>query len=141
MALKVLSVNDKFDNKKLLFFLEHEFPNIPKSIFYKALRKKDIRVNDVKISENIILHEGDEIKLYILDKYLVPSFDIVYEDENIFVINKPKGIEVTGNNSLTDILNQNGYNVFPCHRIDRNTRGLVIFAKSRKCTWNFAWEV
>lgn len=107
MVLKTLIVNDKFSNKKLLNFLGHEFPDVPKSIFYKALRKKDIRVNDLKISENIILHSGDEVKLYILDKYLVASyksFDIVYEDENILVINKEKGIEVTGINSLSEML-------------------------------------
>lgn len=105
--MKVLIVNDKFDNKKLLSFFNHEFPNVPKSIFYKALRKKDIRVNDVKISENVILHSGDEVKLYVLDKYLIPSYqtlEIVYEDENILVINKEKGIEVTGENSLSDTL-------------------------------------
>lgn len=108
--MKTLIVNDKFDDKKLLRLFEHEFPNVPKSIFYKALRKKDIRINDVKISENIVLHSGDEIKLYILDKYLEPSnksFDIVYEDENILVINKEKGIEVTGKDSLSRMLSLN----------------------------------
>lgn len=105
------------------------------NVFYKALRKKDIRVNNVKISQNIIVHYGDEIKVYITDNYLKtsPSFDIVYEDSNILVINKPKGIEVTGENSLTFSL-QTKYNsatIMPCHRLDRNTAGIIIFAKSK----------
>lgn len=96
--MRNLIVNNKFNEKKLSAFLFESFPCLTQNIFYKALRKKDIRINDIKISENIIVHEGDNIKLYILDKYLFNddfSLDIVYEDENILVINKPKGIEVT----------------------------------------------
>lgn len=104
------------------------------TIFYKALRKKDIRINDIKVSANVTLHTGDEVKVYIPDNNLevLPKLDIIYEDDNILVINKSKGIEVTGENSLTSIL-QNQYkmlNIMPCHRLDRNTEGLVIFAKS-----------
>lgn len=131
--MKSLIVNNKFDNKNLLFLLMHEFQSVPKSVFYKALRKKDIRLNNIKISEDVIVHEGDEIKLYILDKYFSPShslINIVYEDDNILILNKPKGIEVTGENSLTAILTLQGYSIFPCHRLDRNTEGLIIFAKS-----------
>lgn len=97
---------------------------MPKSVFYKALRKKDIRINDVKVSENVILNEGDEIKVYISDEFLIPKLpeiNAIYEDENILVVFKPKGIEVTGENSLNTIL---GNNVFPCHRLDRNTNRL-----------------
>lgn len=134
--MKILKVGYKFDNKKLLTFLSYEFPKIPKSIFYKTLRKKDIRINEIKISENVLLHEGDTIKLYIADKYFeepILEIDIVYEDNNLLVVFKPKGIEVTGKNSLTSFLagSHNNFEVFPCHRLDRNTEGLVIFAKSK----------
>ena len=57
----------------------------------------------------------------------------MYEDENIIIVNKPKNIEVTGDNSLTSILtNIYGFNVMPCHRLDRNTSGLTIFAKNEE---------
>lgn len=131
--MKSLIINNKFDNKNLLFVLMHEFQTVPKSVFYKALRKKDIRVNNIKVSEDVIVYKGDEIKLYILDKYFFPTSSLInisYEDDNILVLDKPKGIEVTGENSLTAILKLQGYNIFPCHRLDRNTEGLVIFAKS-----------
>ncbi len=132
--MRVLIVNYKFDNKKLMSFLFDGFPNVSGSVFYKALRKKDIRINNIKVSENVIIHEGDEIKLYIADNYLdiLPSFNVIYEDDNILVVNKPKGLEVTGENSLTLAL-QNKYQnnkIMPCHRLDRNTTGIVIFAKS-----------
>ncbi len=123
--MKILIVNNKFNNKKLLTFLKHEFPSTSDSTFYKALRKKDIRINDIKVSENAIVHEGDEIKVYISDTHLEQKIElkIVYEDKNILVINKPKEIEVTGENSLTSFVQAYFSNnqILPCHRLDRNT--------------------
>jgi len=134
--MKVVIVSKKFDNKKLITFLEAEFPFASSSTFYKALRKKDIRINNVRISENVVIHENDEIRLYIIDSLLFPNhFDIpcIYEDKNILVVNKPKGIEVNnGQASLASIL-QDKYSskfIMPCHRLDRNTSGLVLFAKN-----------
>lgn len=96
--MRSLIVDKKFNNKKIGTFLMDSFPCLTQNTFFKALRKKDIRVNDVKISENVTVYDGDKITLYILDKYLFEediSLDIVYEDKNILVINKPKNIEVT----------------------------------------------
>lgn len=134
--MRTIIVNKKFNNKKLISYLEAEFPFANSSTFYKALRKKDIRINDIKVSENAVIHEGDEIKLYILDSFIFPtSFDIpcIYEDENILVVYKPKGLEVdNAQNSLTSILQTKYSNkhIMPCHRLDRNTIGLVLFAKN-----------
>lgn len=123
--MKTLVVNDKFNSKKLLAFLNYEFPSVSESIFYKALRKKDIRINDIKISENVTIYEDDEIKLYIADEFLTPNINlnIIYEDENILAVNKPKAVEVTGENSLTSIIQTKFDNnqILPCHRLDRNT--------------------
>jgi len=133
--MRILFVNNKFHNKKVISFLENEFPMASKNSFYKTLRKKDIRVNDVKISDNVSVCEGDKVSIYISDNLLFPnniSFDIVYEDDNILIVNKPKGIEVTGESSLSSLIQSNFNNpdLMPCHRLDRNTSGLVIFAKS-----------
>lgn len=132
--MKTLIVENKFNNKKLIAYLTHLFPNVSQNTFYKALRKKDIRINDIKVTENTTLHAGDELKIYIPDKYLFNfNPNIVYEDDNILIINKEKGIEVTGSNSLTDFLCSffNNNNIMPCHRLDRNTEGIVVFAKNK----------
>ncbi len=136
--MRKLVVNKKYDNKKLNNFILDCFPSLNKNVLYKALRKKDIRVNEKKVSENIVIYENDEISIYIADELLLGKFNIetVYEDENILVVNKPAGISVTENNSnsktLTSILkHQFGNNIQPCHRIDRNTKGLVLFAKNK----------
>lgn len=144
--MKKIIVTEKYNNKKLNNFLLDSFPDMNKSTLYKALRKKDIRINDVKISEDTLLHSGDEITLYILDQNLfktakASNLKIIYEDDNILVVNKPNGIEVINFNlsdqkntiSLTDIVKEKyGNEIEPCHRIDRNTKGLVLFAKNKK---------
>ena len=74
----------------------------------KTLRKKDIKVNGLRIKENITVSINDEILVYISDDLLTSniSIDIFFEDDNILVINKPYNIEVTGNNSLTTYVHQ-----------------------------------
>lgn len=131
--MKELIVNKKYDGKKLNSFLLDCFEGLSLNVLYKAIRKKDIRINDVKIHENVILHEGDQIKVFIPDEQLLKNkpIDIIYEDEHICIVNKPVGIEVVGNgkNTLTYILSQTNSFIKPCHRLDRNTTGLVLFAK------------
>lgn len=135
--MKELVIEEKYDGKKLNTYLLGMFPNLSQNTLQKALRQKDIRVNGIRTSQNIVLHVGDALKVFICDELLLGAstfnLDIVYEDDNIIVINKPANIEVVGENSLTSHL-EKYINVFvkPCHRIDRNTTGLVLFAKSEE---------
>ena len=135
--MRSLVVDEKFNNKKLSVFLQANFNALSLNTFYKALRKKDILVNSIRVKENVSLHTGDNITIYITDNYLFDNIkiDIVYEDDNILAVNKPSGIEVVSNKleseTLTSVLQkQLGFNVMPCHRLDRNTSGIVLFAKN-----------
>lgn len=121
--MKTLVVNEKQNNKKVDRVILESFPNLSQNTLYKALRKKDIRVNDKRILENIVVYTGDIIKVFICDELLEnkPNIPIVYEDDNILVVNKPVNLEVTGKNSLTSCLEKNYSFIKPCHRLDRNT--------------------
>lgn len=136
--MKEIVVNKKYDGKKLNSFLLDNFDGLKLNTLYKALRKRDVRVNDTKVSDNVILHSGDVIKVFIPDEQLFKdksfNIDIIYEDDNIVVVNKPAEIEVVGENSLTTELCKyyNSTSIFPCHRLDRNTTGLVLFAKNEE---------
>lgn len=133
--MKVVEVKEKQNNKKLDKVLLGCFPSLKQNTFYKALRKKDIRVNDVRVSENVVVHTGDKIKVFICDELLEnsPVFSVVYEDDFILVVNKPVQLEVTGSEySLTSLLEKQYPFIKPCHRIDRNTTGLVLFAKTQE---------
>jgi len=129
--MKKFIVNEKYNNKKLSSFFMSSFNDVPSSVFYKLLRKKDIRVNGNRVHENIIIHTGDEVQVFLPDKSAERTFPVVYEDDNILIINKPIGISVTDeDDSLTSSLKSNYTYIEPCHRLDRNTSGLVLFAKN-----------
>lgn len=134
--MKKLVVGKNYDGKKLNKFLLSNISGLTEGLFYKTLKKKDIKINGKRINSNVTVNEGDEVLVYILDEVLNPkiSLNIIYEDENILVVNKPYNLEVTGENSLTKIIQEQfkNKNILPCHRIDRNTQGLVLFAKNDK---------
>lgn len=136
--MKKIIVNKKYDGKKLNKFLLDNVPNLTYSLFCNTLRKKDIKINGKRVNKDISVFEGDEVLIYITDSLLDSKVSInlntIFEDDNILIINKPSNIEVTGENSLTSVVHKkySDYNFkpMPCHRLDRNTTGLVLFAKN-----------
>ena len=139
--MRKIKVTEKYDGKKLVNFILDNFKSLKQNVLYKALRKKDIRVNDIKINENVTIHSGDIITIYIVDNLLLgeeKQIDIIYEDNNILVVNKPIGMVITDDEksttNLTKILQDkyNDKNIKPCHRLDLNTSGLVIYAKNKE---------
>ena len=78
--MRKLVVDEKYNNKKLNALLQDKFNGLSNSSFDKALRKKDIIVNDVRVKENILLHTNDLVTIYITDEYLFKKidFDIIY---------------------------------------------------------------
>lgn len=126
----------------------------PSSLIYKSFRKKDVKINGKWIKEEYILQEGDILSIYIKEdfnlKKKIPhaklEAQIVYEDENIIIFNKPKGLLCQPDKkhpagTLSDMLksylfesgkynpeNENSFSPALCNRIDTNTEGLVIGA-------------
>lgn len=136
--MEKIIVNKKYNNKKIENCILDNLPYLSSNTFYKLLRKKDIKVNGKRINENIMLKMNDIIEIYVpsnLQKKF-NTIDIIYEDENILIINKPINIEVTGKVSLTTKVHNNypnnQFKPMPCHRLDRNTTGLVLFAKNEE---------
>lgn len=134
--MRDLKVIKKYDGYNLISFLQAHFDGLSSTTIYKALRKKDVLVNGKRIKENVKVFENDNITVYITDEHLFKAFQIkkIFEDDNILVVYKPEGIEVVSNNSnsLTDILSKDYQYIAPCHRLDRNTKGLVLFAKNEE---------
>ena len=140
VIMKKLIVNEKYHEKKLNKFLLDNLDGLSYSLFCNTLRKKDIKINGKRVNKDVILYKGDEVLVYIADSLLEQKnsidLNIIFEDENILFINKPINLEVTGNNSLTTLVHKKYENFdfkpMPCHRIDRNTTGIVLFAKNEK---------
>lgn len=95
----------------------------------KLIRSKDIKINGVRVGKDIAIGVGDEVEIF----YPETVVDVIFENDDIVVVNKPRGIETVSETQedLLKILNkQLGKSLFAVHRLDRNTQGLVIFAKN-----------
>ncbi len=152
----VITHNDK--NQRVDKFVKKYLKNAPLSFIYKTFRKKDIKVNGKWVKENYILNENDVLRIYISDEKIAEflsdsfenikyNFEIIYEDQNILIINKDRGILIHGDNNekkytlsnevLSYLIDKGEYSPrndnfipSPIHRLDRNTSGLIIFAKN-----------
>ncbi len=95
-------------------------------VFRTLLKKGDIRVNGVKVKENVKVNEGDEVSYYTTAaQESAPSHTVVYEDENVLIADKFSG--VTSEGLFYELAPYR-----PAHRLDRNTCGLIAFAKTEK---------
>ena len=128
------TVAEKYNNLKIGKLLSILYPQISYSTFCKLLRKKDIKINGKRISENINIFANDIIEVYFKEQE--EKLSILYEDNNIIAVNKPQGMEVlkSTTTSLLDLVQKylKSDIVYPCHRLDRNTGGIVLFAKSNE---------
>lgn len=92
------------------------------------LRSRDIKVNGVRTGRDMTLYAGDEVTYYTTPKQeSLKSHNVIYEDENVLVADKYDGVETAG--LLSELKEKGEY--FAVHRLDRNTKGLIIFAKNR----------
>lgn len=141
-------------------FISKAVPSLPQSLMYKYLRTKRIKLNGKKAEISTRLKEGDKVEMYINDEFFIKeesvydfmraskSIDIIYEDENIVLLNKKVGLLChPDDKEYVDTLigrlkrylyEKSEYNpdveasFTPAlvNRIDRNTGGIVIAAKN-----------
>ena len=159
--MKEVKINKNDANQRLDKFLLKTFPNLSKSMMYKAIRNKKIKVNRKRCQFNQILDENDIVLLFLAPdvleekksetfQYVSSELDVVYEDDNILIVNKPYGLlSQSDKKGVQDCLvsrvqgylyekkeydpaNEHSFAPTICHRLDRNTRGLVIAAKNAK---------
>lgn len=117
---------------KLSDFMREKYPTLGYSAAQKLIRKKEVKVNGKRAAEDCSLSAGDKITVYTASVYS-KKIEIIFQDENVLVANKPAGIEVCDSeNSLEKLLFlQYGYKVFAVHRLDLNTKGVILFAKTQ----------
>jgi len=166
MAMQVVNITPREEGQRLDRFLAKLMPGAPKSFFYKMMRKKNILINGKKAEGSIRIAAGDEVKLFISDETIagfqgkfstetagtentikdLPGSmpDIIYEDDDIIVINKPAGllsqkadkddISVVGyiNAYLNTSAGTPAFSAGICNRLDRNTSGLIVAGKTVK---------
>lgn len=135
-------------------FLKKWLKDVPLSAIFRAIRKGDIKVNGKKIKEKYVLEEKDEVEAKYIQSHVKKDFVRVenkikatYEDEFILIVEKKPGILVhkgeIEEETLTDQVlsylydkgsykpeRESTFSPSPCNRLDRNTSGLVIYAKT-----------
>ncbi len=93
------------------------------------LRDKEIKVNGKKTGENVPLHKGDEICYYLTAKQAEKrAYTCVYADENVLIVDKESGVNSEA--VFFDLSQKEGGRCAFIHRLDRNTAGLLAFART-----------
>jgi 23S rRNA pseudouridine955/2504/2580 synthase len=160
MKMKKFIINENDSGQRADKFIM-KVSDIPKSLMYKFIRTKKIKLNRKKFEISYRLQQGDTIEFYIDDSFFrenkndIPDFinapdnlNILYEDDNILIVNKPVGVIVHSDknnkeNNLADsiknyLYKKGEYNPMSeasfapavCNRLDRNTCGIVVSAKN-----------
>ena len=155
---KSFTVNDDYHDARLDKWFKQQVISLPHSLIEKIIRQNKIKVNRKKTKSSHRLQKGDLIEIYDISKFKpisketkikykpkkneISKYDgyVIEDNENFIVVNKPSGLPVqSGTKSfknLTDIIKNTKYfeNLTPyiVHRIDKDTSGILIIAKSRK---------
>ncbi len=160
--VKELTIGRNDAGQRLDRFLAKAVPLLPASLAQKYIRLKRIKLGGKRVSRDTRLNEGDVLQLYINDEFFdtpsqenayltvsAPKLNILYEDENILLVDKRPGLAVHPHDgaeygkTLIDHIQaylyakrewrpreENAFTPALCNRIDRNTGGIVIAAKN-----------
>lgn len=120
------------EKQDLTTALRKRLPFLSSYQIEKLYKDRDVKVGGVRKNKTCILRIDDKVEVFYQANTQAWS-ELVFEDENIVVVSKRAGIEVVSEDdrNLADILRLNYAELYPVHRIDRNTEGLVIFAKNK----------
>ena len=115
---------------KLGKYLSQRLPGLQFSSFRRMLSDGRIAVNGKRVKKEVFINPGDEIKIFSEDG--IPSFksERLYEDDDVMIAVKPRGTETRLFAKLVSA--ESGAEYIPVHRLDTNTRGILIFAKNEK---------
>ena len=159
--MREITIGKNDAGQRLDRFVSKSLPLLPPALLQKYIRLKRIKCNGARAQRDQRLQEGDVLQLYINDEFFdkprednlfltlfKPSLDIVYEDENLLLLNKRPGLVVHADETekVNTLINhiqaylyqkrewnprwENAFTPALCNRIDRNTGGIVIAAKN-----------
>ena len=158
--MRTITINKNDANQRLDKFLTKRFRTMPKSLMYKYIRTKYIKLNGKRCAIDDVLKEGDVLTFYIKDEFFEAKYDefefmkapkklnIVYEDENLLILDKPEGVLAHPDKTYHfdsmvarvqhylydkgeyNPKEENSFSPAMANRLDRNTGGLIIAAKN-----------
>ena len=168
--MREININKNEAGKRFDKFLIQYLSNASAGFIFKMLRKKNITLNGKKATGKEILSNGDQIKIFFTDETMdkftkaidsdefIKAFnkfgniEIIYEDNNIVLLNKPEGIlsqkaeqndlsinewfigYLISSKQISDVKSLSIFKPSVCNRLDRNTSGILICAKTLPAT-------
>ncbi len=157
--MKEFKITEKEAGQRLDKYLKRLLPAAEPSLLYRMLRKKNILLNGKKAEGKERIETGDRVRLYFSDESFEklskaketrtegtlsdfpPELAVLYETEDIVLINKPAGVLSQKAKEEDQSVNEwlrlkyresSGYRPSVLNRLDRNTSGLVLAAKTLK---------
>lgn len=144
-------ISDDYAGQRLDNFLMSRIKGAPKSLIYRVIRKGEVRVNKGRTKPDYRLKEGDVVRIppvRVKEAEPVSSVPdrmaediesaILYEDEHLIAVNKPKGLAVHGGSGIKlgliealRVVRPNAKRLELVHRLDRDTSGVILVAKKR----------
>jgi 23S rRNA pseudouridine955/2504/2580 synthase len=157
--MKEIVITPAESNQRVDKYVRKLLSEAPLSFIYKLFRQKDVKINGHWVDISAIIKAGDVIRVYVSDAQLADfhqprpiedlkfTHEVIFEDDFILIVSKPKGLLVHGDEGemrltlANEVLNYLykkgaydpqavGFVPAPAHRLDRNTSGLVVFGKS-----------
>ena len=148
MPLKESVIVPEFAGKRAADCVRAMLPDLPESVIRRIFADRDVKLDGKRVSRDRVVQTGQSLKIYVPDAYAADSSssalpDVVYEDEDVLLVNKRAGISVEpdarGTTTLTDLcaawVKSRDPEAFPpaaCHRLDNRTCGLCLFAKNAR---------
>lgn len=150
--VQIIEVDAEYAGQRIDNFLLARLKGVPKSVIYRVLRKGEVRVNKGRIKPEYKLEAGDQVRVPPLNIPVQPEntvsvkltsvktleSHILYEDNELIVLNKPSGMAVHGGSGLSfgaiealRALRPQAKHLELVHRLDRDTSGCLLIAKKR----------
>lgn len=115
-------------------------PEIPPHVLRASFQRRDVKLEGKRVKPDARVTEGQLVQVYCMEP-AAPTVDVIYEDDDVLLINKRAGISVEadekGGASLTELAHKHllakdaaAQTPRPCHRLDNQTCGLIVFAKN-----------
>ena len=139
MKVYTIQVLEDIRPTSLFALIRRMLPELPEYVVREAFEKRDVKMNGVRAGKKEQAIAGSCVQLYTRYEPQKPQLEIVYDDENIMVIRKPAGISCDRDDKggkiaaewAQALLPQESRApvLLPCHRLDNQTEGLLLFAK------------
>ena len=136
MACKTFTIEPAMDGLRAETVLRRYMPQLQDADVRNIFSHRDVKLDGVRIRPDARVHSGQTVTVYYMQGEK-QALDIIYEDDDVLLVNKRPGISVEPDNGGGTCMTQlalehvgGSFPPVPCHRLDNQTCGLLLFAKN-----------